>query len=78
MTFKAHESSNTQPDMIQDGAQTAALRSFNQALLFQTAMIHFNAPRGDGISFPLRFAHLLKARRPIFRCADGERELEIL
>jgi hypothetical protein len=45
MTFQPHKRSDTQPDVIQNGAQSATLCAFNQTLLFQTAMIHFNAPR---------------------------------
>ncbi len=69
MTLQPHKRSDTKPDVIQHGAQTAALRAFNQTLLFQSAMIHFNAPRAYGKIFPLHLAHCFKARRPVFRRA---------
>ncbi len=69
MTFKAQKRPNAQPDVIQHGAHSAALRPFNQALLFQTAMIHFNPPRRESKLFAFGFGHLEKARRPVFRCA---------
>ncbi len=69
MTLQPHKRSDTQPDMIQHRAQPTALGAFNQTLLFKGAMIHLNAPRAFGLRFPFRFAHLLDARRPIFRRA---------
>ncbi len=67
MTFNSHKRSDTKPDMIQHGSQPTALRSFNQTLLFQRPMIHFNPPRAQGAGFPLRFGHLAQACRPVFR-----------
>ena len=69
MTFQAHKSSNTQPDMIQYRTQSAALSAFNQTLLLQAAMIHFNPPRTASGGFSFRFGHFLKARRPEVLCA---------
>jgi hypothetical protein len=69
MTFYSHKCSNTKSDVIQHRAQSSALRSFDQALLFEGAMIHLNPPRSLGLRFPFRFGHLLEARRPVFRRA---------
>ena len=60
MTFNSDKRSDTKPDVIQYRAQTAALGAFNQALLFQSAMIHLNAPRRFGLRFSLGFGHLSK------------------
>ena len=69
MTFQSHKCSDAQPDMIQHRAQATALGAFNQTLLFEGAMIHFNAPRTSGFGFPFRLGHFPKARRPVFRRA---------
>ncbi len=69
MTFNSHKRPDTQPNMIQHGTQSAALGAFNQTLLLQSAMIHFNAPRGFGKLFALRLAHPVKTRRPVLRRA---------
>ena len=69
MTFQTHKRSDTQPDVIQHGAQAAALRPLNQTLLFQTTVIHLNAPRRERRFLALRLAHPEKARRPVLRCA---------
>ena len=69
MTFQSNKCSDAQPDVIQHRAQAAAMRSLNQTLLFQSAVIHFNPPRRQSKSFALCFGHLSQARRPVFRCA---------
>ena len=69
MTFQSHKCPNTQSDVIQHRAQSAALSAFDKALLFQRPMIHFDPPRRFGLRFPFSFGHFFKARRPIFRCA---------
>ncbi len=69
MTFQTHKCPNAQSDVIQHRTQPAALCAFNQTLLFQTAMIHFNPPCRESKFLTLRFAHPDKARRPVFRCA---------
>ncbi len=69
MTFNSHKRSDAQSDVIEHGSPAAALRAFDQTLLFQTAMIHFDPPGGFGFSFPLSFGHFPQAGRPVFRCA---------
>ena len=69
MTFNSHKCPNTKSDVISHRSQAAALRALNQTLLFKGAMIHFNAPRAFSLRFPLRVSHLVKTRRPVFRCA---------
>ncbi len=69
MTFKPHKRSDTKPDLIHHPAKPSALGAFNQTLLFKGAMIHLNPPSTFGFDFPLSFGHLLKACRPVFRCA---------
>ena len=78
MTFKAHKCPDAQPAVIQNGAQPAALRPFNQTLLLQAAMVHFNPPRRQSKLLAFRFGHPGKARRPEVLCADGEHEPVIL
>ncbi len=68
MTFKANKCSHAQSDVIQHRAK-AALRPFNQTLLLQTAMIHFNPPRKTSRFLASRLAHFLKPGRPMFRRA---------
>lgn len=69
MTFQSHKCPNAQPDVIAHRTQPSALRAFNQTLLLQSAMIHFNSPRAFGLRYTLSFSHPVKARRPVFRCA---------
>ena len=69
ITFQPQKCPNAEPDVIQYGTQAPALGAFNQALLFQTAMVHFNPPRRAGKLFAFRFSHLGKARCPVLRCA---------
>jgi hypothetical protein len=69
MTFQPHECPNAQTDVIHHGTIPSALGAFNQTLLFKSAMIHLNPPRAFGKDRPFRFAHRLKARRPVFRRA---------
>ena len=69
MAFNSHKRSDAKPDMIAHGAQATALRAFNKALLFKSAMIHLSAPRTFCLRFPLGVNHLLQARCPIFRRA---------
>ena len=78
MTLKTHKRPDAQSAVIQHGAQPAALRPFNQTLLLQAAMVHFDPPRRERKLLALGFAHLLKTRRPEVLCADGEHEPEIL
>ena len=69
MAFNSHKRSDTQPDVVQYGVSSSALRSFNQTLLFQSAMIHLNAPRRFGKAFAFRLAHRVETRRPVLRRA---------
>ena len=69
MTFISDKCSDAQTDVTQHRAQSSTLGAFNQALLFQRPMVHLDSPRRERKVFPLRFAHLFKTRRPIFRCA---------
>ena len=78
MTFQPQKRPDAQPDVIQHRAQAAALHPLNQTLLLQTAMIHLNPPRRERELFALGLGHPEKARRPVLRCADGEREPAIL
>jgi len=69
MTFNSHKRSDAKSDVIQHRAKSSALRAFDQTLLFQSAMIHLNAPRRFGLGFALGFGHRLQIRRPVFRRA---------
>ncbi len=78
MTLQPYKCPNAQTDVIHYWAKPSALCAFNQTLLFQAAMIHLNPPRRLCKIFSFRFAHLLKARRPIFRRAVCRAEAEHL
>ena len=55
--------------MIQHRAHPTALGAFDQTLLLQTAMIHFNPPRRECQLLAFRFCHSVEVRCPVFRCA---------
>lgn len=72
MTFQSQKSPQTQTDVILPLTAAAALRSFNQTLLFDAAMKMFNLPTVTGIFDALQIAYFdLRTRLVLRRAVRG-------